>query len=362
MIGAIRIYDLLYPKCQAFDKISRRDIVIAEYIDRRADMATIKEVADKAGVTVTTVSRMLNKPDKVSKKTREKIQKAMKELYYKPNEIAQSLSKRTSNIIGLIVPSVRNYFFCKIIDSIENYTAFNGYKLLLCVSNHEREKEIEYFSMLKANTVAGVIIASRTQDIGESVRMDAPIISIDRKISPLIPSVCSDNFMGGCMAAQHLIEKGCKKTAYFSGSPALVGMDANRRLQGFESVLQQYSMEPIVLELSEDRFVSMKYDDIITAFFTEHGEVDGIFTSNDIIAAQIIRFCGQNGIDIPGKVKVVGYDDIDLASLYTPSITTIHQPIDDICRFAVESIVTYKDRSLPNATTFPVRLIEREST
>lgn len=325
-------------------------------------MATIKEVAEKAGVTVTTVSRMLNKPDKVSKKTSEKIQKAMKELYYKPNEIAQSLSKRTSNIIGLIVPSARNYFFCKIIDSIEHYTALYGYKLLLCASNHEREKEIEYFGMLKANKVAGVIIASRTQDIGESVRIDAPIISIDRKISPTIPSVCSDNFTGGCLAARHLIEKGCKKTAYFSGSPALVGMDANRRLQGFESVLQERSMSPVVLELSEDRFVSMKYDDIIAAFFAEHHDVDGIFTSNDIIAAQIIRFCRQNGIDVPGKIKVVGYDDIDMAGLYTPSITTIHQPIDDICRFAVENIVKYKDRPLPIATTFPVKLIQREST
>jgi len=325
-------------------------------------MATLKEVADRAGVTVTTVSRMLNKPEKVSKKTSDRIRRAMKELNYMPNEIAQSLSKRTSNFIGLIVPSARNYFFCKIIDSIEHYTTVQGYKLLLCASNHEREKEIEYFNMLNANKVAGVIIASRTQDIGESVRMDAPIISIDRKISPVIPYVCSDNYAGGELAANHLLQKGCKKMAYFSGSPTLVGMDANKRLQGFESVLREYGLAPVVLELSEDRFVSMKYEDVIASFFAEHGDIDGIFTSNDIIAAEIIRYCLQNGIDIPERVKVVGYDDIDLAGLYTPAITTIHQPIDDMCRFAVESIVGYKDKSLPIATTFPVRLIEREST
>lgn len=325
-------------------------------------MATLKEVADRAGVTITTVSRMLNKPDMVSKKTSDRIRRAMKELQYKPNEIAQSLSKKTSNMIGLIVPSARNYFFCKIIDSIEHYTAINGHKLLLCASNHEREKEIEYFGMLKANKVAGVIIASRTQDIGESIQMDAPTISIDRMISPDIPSVCSDNFTGGCLAARHLIEKGCRKTAYFSGSPALVGMDANKRLQGFESVLREHAMRPIVLELSEDRFVSMKYEDVIASFFKEHNDVDGIFTSNDIIAAEIIRYCVQNCIDVPGKVKVIGYDDIDLAGFYTPSITTIHQPIDDMCRYAVESIIGYKDRTMPIATTFPVRLIKREST
>lgn len=325
-------------------------------------MSTLKEVADRAGVTITTVSRMLNKPEKVSKKTSDRIRRAMKELNYKPNEIAQSLSKRTSNMIGLIVPSARNYFFCKIIDSIEHYSAINGYKLLLCASNHEREKEIEYFGMLKANKVAGVIIASRTQDIGESVQMDAPIISIDRMISPEIPSVCSDNFTGGCLAARHLIDKGCRRPAYFSGSPTLVGMDANKRLQGFESVLREHSMRPIVLELSEDRFVSMKYEDVIATFFQEHGDVDGVFTSNDIIAAEIIRYCGQNCIDVPGKLKVIGYDDIDLASLFMPSITTIRQPIDDMCRYAVESIIGYKDRAMPIATTFPVRLIGREST
>lgn len=325
-------------------------------------MATLKEVADKAGVTVTTVSRMLNKPNKVSKKTSDKIRQAMKELSYKPNEIAQSLSKRTSNIIGLIVPSARNYFFCKVIDSIEHYTANCGYKLLLCASNHEREKEIDYFGMLKANKVAGVIIASRTQDIGEAVSLDAPIISIDRRISPSIPSVGSDNYTGGCLAAKHLIDKGCTRMAYFSGSPTLVGMDANRRLAGFESVLNKHAMSPVVLELSEDRFVSMKYEDVIAAFFAEHVDIDGIFTSNDIIAAEIIRYCAQNGIDVPGKIKIVGYDDIDLAGLYAPSITTIHQPVDDICRFAVESIVNYKDKTIPASTTFPVRLIEREST
>lgn len=325
-------------------------------------MSTLKEVAEKAGVTVTTVSRMLNKPDKVSKRTSDKIRQAMKDLNYKPNEIAQSLSKKASKIIGLIVPSVRNYFFCKIVDSIEHYTAVCGYKLLLCTSNHERTKEIEYFGMLKANKVAGVIIASRTQDIGESVSMDAPIISIDRRICSTIPYVCSDNYIGGCLAAQHLLDKGCRNMAYFSGSPTLVGMDANRRLQGFESVLHENGMRPVVLELSEDRFVSMKYEDMIAGFFAEHRSIDGVFTSNDIIAAQIIKYCKQNGIDVPGQIKIVGYDDIDLAGLYTPSITTIRQPIEDICRFAVESIVNYESRSIPTATTFPVKLIEREST
>ncbi len=324
-------------------------------------MATLREVAQKAGVTVTTVSRMLNKPDMVSPATCKRIRQAMQALDYQPNEIARSLSKKTSNFIGLIVPSARNAFFAKVIERMEKHIAANGYKLLLCVSNHERKKEIEYFSMLKANKVAGVIIASHTQDISESISIDAPVISIDRIISPSISAVCSDNFNGGKMAADLLAAKGCKRIAYFTGGVMLRGMSASLRQQGFEQTLQQYGIQPIIQAHREDRFISMRYQDLIAEFFENHGDIDGAFCSNDILAAEIIRYALKRGIDVPGQLKVIGYDDIDLAALYTPSITTIHQPVNDISRYAVESIVHYGERPLPASTVFPVRLIERES-
>ena len=106
----------------------------------------------------------------------------------------------------------------------------------------------------------------------------------------------------------------------------------------------------------------MKYQDLIAAFFETHGDIDGAVCSNDILAAEVIRFALTHGVDVPGRLKVIGYDDIDLAALYTPSITTIHQPVNDISRFAVESIVHYGERAMPSSTVFPVRLIEREST
>jgi len=325
-------------------------------------MATLKEVADKAGVTVTTVSRMLNKPDKVHPSTIKRIQQAMRDLDYQPNEIARSLSKKTSNFIGLIVPSARNAFFAKVIDSMEHYTTACGYKLLLCVSNHERKKEIEYFSMLRANKVAGVIIASHTQDITESISFDAPIISIDRIISPRISAVCSDNFSGGRLAAELLVKKGCKHIAYFSGGVTLKGMSASLRQQGFEQTLRLLGVEPMIQTHLEDRFISMKYQDIIAAFWDAHADIDGAFCSNDILAAELIRFATKKGISVPEKLKVIGYDDIDLAELYTPSITTIRQSVEGISQFAVESIAHFSERPMPSQTIFPVQLIEREST
>ncbi|HPJ02452.1 MAG TPA: LacI family DNA-binding transcriptional regulator [Candidatus Limiplasma sp.] len=325
-------------------------------------MATLKEVADLAGVTVTTVSRMLNKPDMVNPATIKRIRQAMSDLDYRPNELARSLSKKTSNFIGLIVPSARNAFFAKVIERMERHITCSGYKLLLCVSNHERKKELEYFSMLKAHKVAGVIIASHTQDLAESISFDAPILSIDRVISPQISAVCSDNLNGGRMAAELLIRKGCKHIAYFSGGAMLHGMNASLRQQGFEQAVREHGMEPIVQLNREDRFISMKYEDLITAFFDTHPTIDGAVCSNDILAAEIIRFAKRRGISVPEKLKVVGYDDIDLAALYSPSITSVHQPVNDICRFAVESIIQFGKRPLPSSTIFPVRLVEREST
>lgn len=325
-------------------------------------MATLKEVADRAGVTVTTVSRMLNKPDKVHPSTIRRIQQAMRELDYQPNEIARSLSKKTSNFIGLIVPSARHAFFAKVIESMERFASANGFKLLLCVSNHERKKEIEYFSMLRANKVAGVIIASHTQDIAESVSLDAPIISIDRVISPSISAVCSDNFSGGRMAAALLARKGCRRIAYFSGGVTLKGMSATQRQQGFEQELRAHGIEPIIQTHLEDRFISMKYQDIIAAFLSAHPDIDGAFCSNDILAAELIRYAMRSGRSVPGDLKVIGYDDIDLAELYTPSITTIRQAVDDISQFAVDCVAHFGERPMPATTIFPVQLIEREST
>lgn len=326
-------------------------------------MSTLKDVAERAGVTVTTVSRMINNRGYVSEKTKNKIRQAMKELNYRPNEFARALSLQRSSFIGLIVPSASNMFFCKMTDSVEHHVSKHGYKLLLCTSNLEPKKEFEYFDMLSANKVAGVIIASHTQDIDKNISIDAPIISLVRIISPQIPSICSDNYQGGILAAEHLISKGCKNLAHISGSLDL-NMDANKRYFGFKEVCEKKGIPHIVIDATEEQFQSMRYDSIINMLLDTHPDVDGIFTSNDIIAAKVITICNRRGIKIPEQIKVVGYDDIDLCTIYNPSITTIRQSVNEICQYAVESIISKaeKNKTIPTRVVFPVTLIERETT
>lgn len=181
-------------------------------------MATLKDVAAKAGVTVTTVSRMLNNRGYISQQTREKVLAAMKELDYHPNELARSLTKRHTNIIGIIVPSVAHPFFSQAVNELEMAASASGYKTLLCNSFHQAYKEMEYLDMLRAHKVAGVVLCSRTQDIGGHLESGLPIVTFERSDAGNVSSVSCDNFQGGVLATEHLIARGCRCLLHFSGS------------------------------------------------------------------------------------------------------------------------------------------------
>jgi LacI family sucrose operon transcriptional repressor len=216
--------------------------------------------------------------------------------------------------------------------------------------------------MLRANKVAGIILATRTQDIHEFTSIDAPLVSIDRIISTTIPYICSENYQGGMMATQHLISRGCRKLAHISGS-SFLDMHANKRFEGFRDACLKHNLPYVLMDASEEQFISMKYSEIARHFLNTYPDVDGVFTSNDIIAMQILQECGRKGIAVPQQLKIVGYDDIELASLASPPITTIRQDVDSICRSAVAYIdAQVNGEPAPVGSIFPVSLVIREST
>ena len=329
-------------------------------------MATIKDVAERAGVTVTTVSRMLNSRVPVSEKTTRRIQQAMDELGYHPNEVARALAKKSTNIIGLIVPSAENFFFSSVIHSIEHHASGHDCKVLLCVSNLDTEKEIEYFSMLTSNKVMGIILASHTQNLEKEIDLinfDAPLISIDRVLSHTIPSACADNYRGGYIGAKHLIERGCRKLVYV-GSSTGFNMDANKRHVGMQDACRDHGFELLgSIDVVEEQFIHMDYIKSVEKAFELYPDLDGILTSNDVIAAAAVRCCRNMGISVPEQVKIVGYDDSTLASHCVPQLTTISQPVDDICAYAVHCITkAASGEVIPISATFPVSLVQRETT
>lgn len=323
-------------------------------------MPTIKDVAEKAGVTVTTVSRVLNNRGYISQETRDKVYRVMDELQYRPNEIARSLSKKRSMMLGLIIPTIAHPFFAEMTNYIETYAFSLGYKILLCNSRLDRVKEKEYINMLKSHRVDGMIMGSHTLDVQEYVKLRQPVITFDRQIAD-IPYISSDNYQGGVLAAQLLIDRGCRRIAHISGNLSL-DMLGNRRLEGFLDTLRKHALEPLVIELGTDVFESSGYESMIRSLLEKEPEIDGLFASSDIIAVHVMKVCSSLGIKVPERMKLIGYDDISLASLVEPELTTIRQPLEAMSRLAVDLIdKLIQGEKVQMENIVPVTLVERKT-
>lgn len=325
-------------------------------------MATIKDVAEMAGITVTTVSRVLNNRGYISEKTRQKVKAAMEELDYQPNEIARALFRKKSNLIGLIVPDVAHPFFAELTSNIEYYAYKNGYKILICNSYGDSIKEKDYIDMLKRNQVDGIIMGSHTLEISDYLNLGRPIVSIERCLSDNIPYIASDNYNGGVLATNLLIEKGCKNLAHISG-PLTLNTPANKRFQAFIDVATKKHIKHVVVETRLNSFGIEEYEKLIYKLFSDHPDIDGVFASSDIIAACVVNVSNVLGKEIPRDIKVVGYDDINIASLIVPSLTTIRQPIKEIGERAIKSIIDQlEENPVKNEYILPVELIVRRTT
>lgn len=323
-------------------------------------MATIKDVAKIAGVTVTTVSRVLNNRGYISDATRKKVYEAMGELNYQPNELARSLHRRKSNIIGLIIPNVSHPFFAELTNYIEYYAYESGYKILVCNSYQDSIKEKDYVEMLKRNQVDGIIMGSHTLETSDYLVPTLPIVAIDRNLSNNIPYITSDNYRGGSLATNLLIDRGCKKLAHISG-PLGLNTPANKRYQAFMDVVFQRKVDYVVKEAKLDIFES--YEKLAYKLFEEHPDIDGIFASSDMIAASIINVASIMGKEIPKDLKIVGYDDISLASLIVPSLTTIKQPIKEMGEAAVKTLINQiEGKTVDIENILPISLVERKTT
>lgn len=329
-------------------------------------MPKIEDVAKQAGVSVTTVSRVLNNRGYISQKTRDKVYQVMKEINYQPNEMARALFRRKSNMIGLVIPDVSHPFFSEMTYYLEYYADLQGYKLLLCNSDRDMNKERQYIDMLKKNQVDGIIMGSSVLEVEHYLGLDLPMVSLDREVAEDIPVVSSDNLMGGRMATELLVEKGCSQPAFvyrgISG-PHHQALLANGRAQGYDERLAASGIAPIHLQLDASLEDEMEIEHEIIQFLVANPDVDGIFASSDVIAAEVIQACRQAGKQIPEEIKVIGYDDVKIASLVTPRLSTIRQPIREMGERIIDLIVKQMEgEEVPNINILPVMLVEREST
>ena len=302
-------------------------------------MATLKDVAEKVCVSITTGSRDMNARGAISRETRDKVFAAMKELNYFPNEMARSLGNKSSHLIGLIVPYIDHAFFGILTAAIEEASYKSGYKLFFCTSGGNPNRERELFTMLCANNVAGVLVCSRITDESLYMQTDVPIVTIERMIED-VPSVSCDNYKGGVLAAQELLlASGCKSPLLFGNRIISDQLPASLRYKGFQ-------------DACEDVYKALK----------QFPETDGIFATSDVLAARIMNTLNDaDEADTFGCIPVIGFDGVDISAYC--EISTIAQPIRQMGALAVQILIQrINGQIVPERSILPVSLIRRKTS
>lgn len=302
---------------------------------------TIKYIAQMAGVSVTTVSKIINKKDQdISDKTKEKVLKIIEDHNYVPSALATSLVTKKTNTIGLLVPDISNAFFSELARGVEDKANCEGYNVILCNTDDDPDKEIDYLNVLKAKYVDGIIFLSAALSNHSAVielnLQGFPVVVLDRTLSvENIITVCLDNIAGGYVATKHLAEFSHKKIGCITGP--LRNKVAKHRFDGYKKALDEMQINFNKHYVYEGNFK------------TESGEtganelikagVTAIFACNDMMAYGVYKAGQLLGIKIPQDISVVGFDDIYLSEILVPPLTSVKQPAYEMGIMSVSMLI-----------------------
>jgi LacI family fructose operon transcriptional repressor len=302
-------------------------------------MASIKDVADAAGVSIATVSRVLTDKPYVSKELRQRVMMAVESLGYHPNRIARSLRTQQSATIGLVVSDIRNPYFTAVSRVVEDTAYQHGMSVYLCNTDENPDKEEMYLGVLRNENVAGIIFSPtrKTADNFQQLNLDIPTIAIDRPIpSDRVDSVLIDNQAAAFRLAEHLILNGFRRIGALFGSASSTGRE--RRL-GFEQALNEHG-----LAVSPDlvRYVPAKVQaghQAALEMLDSREAPQAFFTSNSLLLAGALMAIRDRDLRIPEQVGLAGFDDVNWTVLVQPAVTVISQPTDEIGRTATELLL-----------------------
>lgn len=304
-------------------------------------MASIREVAKKAGVGVGTVSRALNGSGYVAEETKARILAIARELDYKPNELARNLFRNRTGIIGIIVPDMENPFFGKLLKYMEIELYKNGYKAIICNTIEISNREQDFIDMLKQNVMDGIITGAHSLQDDAYLNLNKPVVAMDRDLGPTIPLVHSDHKKGGKMAAELFLEAGCRNVLQFGGSFG-VRTPSNDRHKEFRRVMEAHGASVKTVEMAWNMMEYDYYRKVMAQYMDIYQEVDGVFTT-DIGALYCLNMANQRGIKVPSELHIIGYDAVDMTRLFSPELTSIAQNIPALARTCVDVMMDLLD-------------------
>lgn len=302
-------------------------------------IATIKDVAARAGVSVGTVSRVLANEVSVKQPLRDRVTLAMSALNYKVNFAARALRTNHIDVIGLVVPDITNPFFAQLAKSIERQAALRGYSVMLANSHGNSHSEQNHISTLLDRSVRGIVVIAASDTTTFALETDVPIVSLDRRFAAF-PLVATDHRIGSAMVADHLYQLGHRRVAYLAG-PQNTEVGRMRK-EGFVTRIQELSErgDTIHLDILEGQFDYPSGEAIGRKILTvaEHQRPTFIAAASDQLAIGALRCARDLKLKVPEDVSVAGFDDIALADIVVPRLTTIQQPTDVLAQKAIHIV------------------------
>lgn len=307
-------------------------------------MASIRDVAKQAGVAACTVSRVLNGTAAVSPETKLKIEQAMEELNYIPNELARSMFKQHSGIIAMLVPSIKHPFFSSLADFIEKELYMRGYKLMLCSTSNSIEREREYLQMFKSNLVDGAIMAVNGLPKSDYIQFNKPIVMLDCNIDKKIPFVVSDHREGGRLAAEEFIKNQCQCVLHLcakTDDKEILSYESHTML---ESLLKKRGINSRAQEIKWDTFDIKGYREIAELILQTYPEIDGVMAP-DMAAVAFYEVGKKLGRRIPEDLCILAYDGTYALDIIEAELTVIVQNLEMYSLEVIETILSMIEKT-----------------
>ncbi|MBF2464396.1 LacI family DNA-binding transcriptional regulator [Listeria welshimeri] len=305
---------------------------------------SIKDIAKLSGVSVATVSRVINDNGRFSEETRQKVLAVIKETNYQMNFSAKSLRMNKSFSVGILVPDISNYFFSSVVQQMEAILFEQGYSTIICNTGRNLDKELAYLNMLESKMVDGLIVISGADEFGfnySNAENGIPYVCIDRQPKDKKDTIfiSSNHYQGAFEATEALIHAGAKSPVIFMHSRQ--SSSAKERLKGFQDALKKNNIQ-MNPELSIFTIDLQKpdYQKNIATFVQKTKKIDGIFAINDHIAIELLNFLPTIGKKIPDDIKLIGFDDTPQCNYTIPKLSSVKQNIPEIAQITVDNLIS----------------------
>ncbi|MGB4695161.1 MAG: LacI family DNA-binding transcriptional regulator [Bacilli bacterium] len=319
---------------------------------------TIRDIAKRANVSVATVSRAINNKGYVHPETKKIVDEVVKEMGYTPNQLARLLLKMQSGIIGIIIPHIDSPFISEMIGGIEQEALNNGYKVMLCITNNDSDRELEYIRIFEQYRIDGLIVCSNLLNPEKLIALNIPTVTVDHIIDPNIPSITTDNIGGGRMAAEALIRSGANNFVLFRGPSFLI--TTSERTLGFVETVKKHDFP---YEYYDFDLLNPDYKFMFN-YLLNNPQINGIFTLSDTLGVITAGILNKIGRRLGEDIFLVSFDGLPISKWIYPALTVVSQPIKYI---GVEAMATllklFGGKELPEQhKIIQVTLRERETT